>query len=274
MQTVFRTVVGRLAVFILLTATAIGGCTQSEMRYHFAAVDLDAEKPMLEFYRVTIKGDAGNSKADLQTGYYDAKALHQLFGEVSSKAAGDKVKTNTSSGTQVGTIVLQIDPASGEYRVVNQDERFTVVWGANADALAQQIGAFADAETSGEAIGGLIAQVAGRDEFELLYSTRAHAENRQRAIEALATELDRIAEQIGKVDTSAADTDGNGTVDAAEEAAATTALQAAVQIKLREAMQQALIQAGSGAVLPDDYADSVTETKGAVDAIARQEAAK
>jgi len=226
------------------------------MVLHFAAIDsaepAKGQERSLDFYRVTIEGVSGNGLTEFQTGYYDAEALHQLFGQVSDEKNGDRTVTAQEQGDspRSGQVVVQIDPTTGKHRVVERDERFTIIWGNNADAVTQQISAFAQADSTGEALAGLIAQVAGREDFALLREARVQAEERERNAEALADDLERISKKIEQISTEDAD-----------QAAFLPALHA----QLRDAIQRALRQAGytGGAALSDDV-DTPGELQGVV----------
>jgi hypothetical protein len=247
----------RLAPGVLLCLPAIAGCTKSEMTYHFAAADLAEANPHLTFYRLTIKGCSGAETSHLQTGYYDANALHELFGEVSDKSSGSGVQTSPDQ-TRVGEVLVEIDPASKRARIVQQNERFAVLFGTNADTMAQQIGAFADSDQTGDAMASLLAAAAGRDKFDALANAKQSAEEKDLSRSHLVDALKSIKDEVNNAQPSAS--------------AATDALKAADLLRqfrelLRNAAQAALSNAGSGATLPSNPDDAFKEASLALDAL-------
>ncbi len=128
---------------------------------------------MLRFFRVTVHGTSGMNRTNLQTGFYDAGALQSLFGEVSAKSQ----QGATSKAKSAVSVVLEIDPLTGDMRRLEENQRFTILFGANGDALAQQISAFATSEAQGEVLARLIASAAGRDTYVELLTVQAAVEN-------------------------------------------------------------------------------------------------
>lgn len=248
----------RLAPAVLICIPAIAGCTKSEMIYHFAAADLAEPNPHLTFYRLTIKGCSGAETSKLQTGYYDANALHELFGEVSDKNAGSGVQT--SNQTHVGEVLVEFDPGSNRARVVQQNERFAILFGTNADAMAQQVGAFADSDQTGDAMAALLAAAAGRDKFDALANAKQSAEEKDLSRSRLVDALKSIKDEVnGLVDppASGATVPQGKTVITLDE----------VRKLLRNAAQSALSNAGSGATLPSKPDDAFKEASLALDAL-------
>lgn len=227
----------RSAGLVLALASSLCGCASSYMRFHFAAVDPSAEDPMLEFYRVTIDAGSGNSRSEFQTGYYDADALHQLYGQVSDEGA-----QRPDEGKSVGAVVVQFDPTTRAYRIVEQDERFTVVYGTNADAVAQQIAAFADADDTGRMLGGLMAAALGRERFASLYSARVGSEEKRQAAAALEAELGKMATEAGAL------VDAKGLLEK-------------LKTVMRRALQEAVRRLGSGVALDPQFDEALRQAK-------------
>jgi len=220
------------------------------MQFTFAAIDGGAKSatpPRLEFYRLKIKASSGNSKSDLQTGYYKASALHQLFGQVSSEDASVKAGSND----KIGQVVVRFDPVSHQYEIVEQNDRFAIVFGTNADAISQQISAFADSEQAGQAMASLFAAAIGRSDFEALNSAQLSAEEKTKAASALADQLDALAKNLDAI-WSRKDANGNPA----------PALDDTRRL-MREALADVLRGAGSGVVLSTDPKTAADEAKGA-----------
>jgi hypothetical protein len=236
-------------------AAAPTGCTKSSMQFTFAAIDggsKSADPPHLDFYRLKVKASSGNARSDLQTGYYKASALHQLFGQVNS----DDASVKNGSNNRAGQVVVRFDPVTHKYEIVEQDDRFAIVFGTNADALSQQISAFADSEQAGQAMASLFAAAIGRSDFEALNSAQLSAEEKTKAASALADQLDALAKNLDDI---WAKKESNGNPSPA---------MPDTQKLLREALADALRGAGSGAVLSTDPKTAANEAKGAYGTLA------
>jgi hypothetical protein len=200
----FRTVL--VLVTVGLTLAHLVGCSGARTRYYFAAADLDdsgaddqpSSNATLTFYRVTFNAASFGVKASLQQGFYDAGALHQLFGEVKNPNAKEKkddatdkakdaanakgkakaktmpkasdsasapnsaddanaaVPAVNSASVSSGSYTLEFDPATRTWHVMDEPQRFTIIYGANADAMASQVQAFADNDELGQQIGKIL----------------------------------------------------------------------------------------------------------------------
>jgi hypothetical protein len=117
---------------------------------YFATVDLDGglEGYELDYYRVTVNARGANSKTLYQAGYFDAATLHDLYGTMPT-ALG--LMANDTSATSTTTAL---------------DQRFTVIYGANADAIVRQMNLASENATLGTAFGRLLATSAVGDLYE------------------------------------------------------------------------------------------------------------
>src|SRR5207248_2097652 len=89
---------------LLAVTVALMGCTSTQTtRFHVAVANIDQEDPELKFYRVTIRAKASNVSAALQTGFYDANAVRELYGEVRTNAP-------SAGRNQIGTHQFLFDP--------------------------------------------------------------------------------------------------------------------------------------------------------------------
>jgi hypothetical protein len=198
--------------------------------------DLNAPERELAFYRITINASSFLTTSQYNAGFYDANALHQLFGEVKSPsppaAVVDTKKTDTgatgsatTSGTvpstpppsaptpptpamtttttnasslQAGTVQVECD-VKGNCKVNGgANDRFTVIYGANADAVADQIRAFADSDSTGKQIASLLAASASADVFERTSAADQMTDQAKQNAAALAKDLKSLADQIAK----------------------------------------------------------------------------
>src|SRR6185295_4892854 len=92
---------------VFAATVVLTGCTSTQStRFHVAVADVDVPDPELKFYRVTIRAKSSNVKATLHTGFYDANAVRQLYGEVQKGDSGIGAKG------KVGTHQFVFDPAT------------------------------------------------------------------------------------------------------------------------------------------------------------------
>jgi hypothetical protein len=211
----------RCAVFTTLVALlSLAGCSGVSTSHYFAVADLHAPNPELTFYRVTIKANSVFTTSEYTAGFYSADALHQLFGEVQKPDSQAKIdSSNTSdpltsksegskktdpSVTKVGSVVppgtLQLAcDARGNCKVGGgANDRFTVIYGANADAIAEQIRLFADSDNTGKQIGSLFAASAAGDAFERTAAADQNTEQAKKNAAALAKQLKAFVDDIAK----------------------------------------------------------------------------
>jgi hypothetical protein len=135
--------------------------THQRNQFYLAVADADdpSPTPSVKMYRITIDARSNNVKAHLQTGFYNANAVRRLFGQVESDANAPP------STTAAGTTEFLLDPATHRWSTVDPEELFTIVYGADASAIATQIQAFAQSDDTGKQLGSLLAAASGRDKF-------------------------------------------------------------------------------------------------------------
>lgn len=179
-----------IVVFACMATTLaiVPGCTRSKMTRMFAAANLDKGKQELRFYRITVEGKSSNSKTNLQAGFFDAGALHGLFGEA---AASD----DTTKQSGPANVTLTFDPVTGRVQNVDNNRRFTILWGTNADAIAGQLSMFANSQAQGESLSRLLAAAAGQETYAALQSSKNDAERAKKAKEASASTLGKLASE-------------------------------------------------------------------------------
>lgn len=215
---------------VLATSVAwLSGCTRSTMTRMFAAANLDKGKQQLRFYRVTVDGHSSNSEAKLQAGFYDAGALHGLFGEA---AASNEPSTPSSPAS----VTLTFDPVTGQMQKVDNDRRFTILWGTNADAIANQLSVFASSAAQGDSLARLMAAAAGQEEYAARLTAQIDAERAERAKDSGSETLDRLAGEVK---------------DETESDNARRALLRAIEAMIRDAGGAVTISTGPGADLDE-----------------------
>jgi hypothetical protein len=84
---------------------------------------------------------------------------------------------------------------------VGDNDRFTVIYGANADAVADQIRLFADNENTGKQIAALLAASVSADVFERTAAVDQATEQAKKNAAALAKQLKSLADEIAKAGT-------------------------------------------------------------------------
>ncbi len=180
-------------VFVVLAVLLnAAGCNQASMTSYFAAADLDDKEPVLKFYRVKVTGESRLSRTNLQTGFYDASALQSLFGMVKPNEA----VTRKRIPNDPANVVLEVNPVTGRVRQVEQNQRFTILYGSNADAIASQISAFSQSRTTGQAMARIIGAAAGQDAYTGLISAQGNAKQAEKANEAAQKALTDAANGI------------------------------------------------------------------------------
>lgn len=154
-------IVRTLLLLAFVTSMVLTGCTSTNhQRFYFAAAEVDnPEQTALKFYRVNIKAKSANKNLKLHTGFYDANAVRQLYGNVPNPDAKGTEFTSTSGPRQ-----LYFNEGTGSWEVLD-DQLFTIVFGADADALAEQVQAFVNADTDGKLLGSLMAAAVNGDQI-------------------------------------------------------------------------------------------------------------
>ena len=196
-----------LAAIFIFTGCA---STHSSMRLHVAVADVDSANPEIKFYRVTIDAKSSNKKATLQTGYYDADAVRQLFGEVKKKDVA------SASSPRSGGHSFVFDVTSGNWRPLEESELFTIIFGADAKSLAAEIDLTASSNETGEEMGRLLAAAAGGGAFvEAVAAEKISAEQRNK-VQTLANSLKNTAKAENLKDDVTADALGKALVESAQ----------------------------------------------------------
>lgn len=178
----------------VLGISFLGGCfSRTSNEFLLATTDLNDVEHNLEFYRVTVSTKATNTRTLYQTGFYQADILHNLFGDVR-----DPEKGATVSGESAATLYAVEE---GMLKPL-MDRRFTVIYGANADAISTQIKLAAENEDTGKAFGRLLAATAvGPDLHQAIEVEKQVAA--ETAINAkLAAELEALATKMDAASTS------------------------------------------------------------------------
>lgn len=242
----------RCALAALVVAATTGCATKHYQRFYFAAASLDDDAPRLKFYRVTVRGEAMNVASNLHTGWYDAETLHELYGQPPTWAE----RANAVRGGGAGNRMLRYNAATGGWEVVDDNKRFTILYGADASAMAEQVSAMATAQEGGDGIARLIGAIAAGDATIETETNVETAKKMKAAIAELAKGMRTTATQL-----EAAKTDDKATPKS-------------VRLKLLERAQAVSNALGSVATYdksdPDKGFDQVQSTLTALSAAGAQ----
>lgn len=201
-----------IAGIALGAALLFCGCSSTQsMRFHVAVADIDSPNPDLKFYRVTIRAKSSNVKASLQTGFFDANAVRQLYGQV------EKREVESAASAKVGSHQFIFDPATGHWRPIEESELFTVVFGADAKAIATEIKMFAESDQTGEQFGRLLAAAAGGDSFVDSIAAERISTDQKAEVQQLAQALKTKSTTDTLKDDATPDALGKVLLDAAQQ---------------------------------------------------------
>lgn len=191
-------------VALLVILACMGGCqTKNSQRLYFAAVDTDEQDPDLKLYRVTVSARSRNMKADYRSGFYNAQAVREFYGEVAPPGTG----VNPAATPNAGLHTLAYDPVTHSWQLIN-NSLFTIYYGADASALAKQVSLFADSMEDGKVFGKLLgAALAGRSYLEAQNADIATKAEKAKA-DAMATLMKKLAGTINTAQSSDASIDG------------------------------------------------------------------
>lgn len=160
---------------------------------HVAVADIDSPDPEVKFYRITIRAKSSNVKTDLQTGYFDANAVRRLYGEVKKPAE------SASAPSKAGTHSFYYNSRKKQWEPANDDQLFTVVFGADAKAIAAEIKTFAESDETGQQIARLMAAAAGREYYIDAVAAEQVSSQEKAKVAALATALKSSSEDAEKL---------------------------------------------------------------------------
>lgn len=170
-----------------VAALSLCACvTSTRERHYYAAADVDDGRPVLKFYRITIKARSVNINSTYNAGFYDADGLRALFGEPTTDGA-----TDAASPGYFRLVTTESGPIA-----VEQPSLFAVMYGADAQALARQVEDFANSKETGDQMARLLGAAVAGD----LYAEveEVEAENVDlRARKAIArSRLEEIAQRL------------------------------------------------------------------------------
>src|SRR5688572_23421721 len=122
----------RHALLIAIIGTALSCTTVQRQQLYFAAAGIDDPDPTVKYYRVTIQARSTNAEMGYNAGFHDGQAVRALFGEVDKSTSGSSQLSRQAVWSQ--------DTNMWE---VGNDQVYTIIFGHDASAIAEQITAFA-----------------------------------------------------------------------------------------------------------------------------------
>jgi hypothetical protein len=203
----------RVAALAALSAVAClpAGCSTFSETHFFKSEGEEAN-----YYRLRVRGNTGLGSARYLSGYFDEEAVNEYFNETSQPAAARFSTTRPAAAENA-----EGDAEGGEERVrplgaSPDDNRILVMLlSSNSDAVADQIGAFAQNREIATMLGGLLTrgQVAAQRR-----AARELAVEKTRAA-TIATLGDAMVEKLTAAEALAAGGDGGAGADPAKAAA-------------------------------------------------------
>ena len=180
-----------LVGFVFFTGCAM----RSENRIHLAVADVDSTNSTLKFYRVTVKAKSSNKNAALQTGFFDANAVRDLFGEVKKPETSNE-SVSIKGGSSIGSYSFRYDPATERWELIPPNHLFTILFGADAKALAQVIKTYASSDETGVLLGRLLAGTSNNEVAVEAISAEQMSEQMRAKAQDLASAIKAANDKI------------------------------------------------------------------------------
>lgn len=185
--------VANTLVFLLAAFVVLAGCTRQKNRMYFAAVDMDDPDPTVKFYRITVKATSNSQATELLTGYFDGNSLRQLYGEIVDTRSSVEPKAQSTTPTAA---VYQLKGSNAPLQRIGHNDLFTVFYGTNATAMAQQVQTVGNSTNTGKQFASLLAAATlGEDYLEASRQTHLF-ESRSSSAKLAIAELKKIKEQL------------------------------------------------------------------------------
>ena len=197
----------RTRIALLLTPVLMSGflgCAYTQyQRHYFTGADIEASDPEIKFYRTTIHAKSRNTNSHIHMGMHDANAVRQLYG-----ALPDPSVDSSAGMAGSGPRQFRWNEATRSWQIVD-DQVFTVIYGADATAIANQIGMFAQSLEDGDAMARLMGAAVYGDLYEEVKALEAEQTSRSDEDKTIGDGLKAIADGLP---------DSGGTQAAAEAA--------------------------------------------------------
>jgi hypothetical protein len=175
----------------LLSALALAqfaGCAATVHENHYFAAFKETApnvREPVQFYRLTVDGNAQFANTRYLTGYFDERAVSLFFNEMrSSTSSSTKLFDDNMKlpGADAGTRITPLSPAAGE-------GAFVLIMSTNADAIAGTIGAFAESQVVADSLTRML----NRDRFLAKAQSDARLSVQKAEATALVTQVEAHA---------------------------------------------------------------------------------
>lgn len=183
----FRCISSWLLSMIMLILV---GCGAQIHENHYFATFSDpssgeSERKPIQFYRISVDGEAAFTNARYLTGYFDERAVALFFNEIQGTKEAKLFDNPTQSGV-LDTNITALNPNAN-------DGVFLLILSTNADAIAGTIGSFAESQVVADSL----TRVLNRDHYIAKKKSDAMVSIKK----AEATALDKYIEAELKVAT-------------------------------------------------------------------------
>jgi len=179
----------RCGVVALASALALSqllGCAATiHENHYFAAYKQTADdvREPVQFYRLTVDGNAQLSNVRYLTGFFDERAVSLFFNEMRSPANAKLFDDSmTLPGAPAGTKITPLSPTA-------TDGAFLLIMSNNADAIAGTIGSFAESQVVADSLTRML----NRDRFLAKTKSDAKLSVQKAEATALITQLEAHA---------------------------------------------------------------------------------
>lgn len=180
-----------IVILQFLLCVSLFGCANFHEVHYFKS--LDSEHKPLNYFRLTVQGNAGLSSARYVASCFDERAVDLFFNEL--KAPEHTFRPILNSGK---TNDPQVPVTSTELDSCKEPGKFVMIMSTNADSVANTIGAFAESNITAEALTNLL----NRDSVIEAKRLNATADAMTHQLSAVSSELEELLNIIPTVDPS------------------------------------------------------------------------
>lgn len=162
------------------------GCANFHEVHYFKSLDGD-HKP-LNYFRLTVKGNAGLSSGRYVASCFDERAVDLFFNELKAPEHTFRpILTNPKDGTP---------PVSVELDSCKEPGKFVMILSTNADSVANTIGAFAESNINAQALTNIL----NRDSVIEAKRLTTNADATTQHLAAVSAELESLFAKVPTTD--------------------------------------------------------------------------
>lgn len=171
---------------MILSAALLAGCASTVKENHYFAAFKETApgvREPVQFYRLTVQGNAEFTNARYLTGYFDERAVSLFFNELRSptnaKLFDDTIKL---PGATEDSKLQSLSPTP-------ENGAFVLILSTNADAIANAIGSFAESQVISDAMTRML----NKDRFQAKAQSDARLSVQKIEATALVARIDAQA---------------------------------------------------------------------------------